>query len=274
MDDPNTPDDAPPPEVDQEKFEFEDPTYLDQDELESLEKEIAQQRRRMTRSDRRTAKKAAKSARYPVERCVIAADWAEQRFGPVAMMRERPDDEVAFGSAIVDLGALGLKDGFFEPGMPRRRADEMIERVQSMGAELEECDPDVASKVLRHAVAFAKKCGIDPPTEYFALRKFFGDPDLSEVDVDVPLGHRGKPVLVPGPRDDVEELAATLEEKLGRNGFYLGAPNTGPTSDAREESQGKEDDVRARAPTPPDQPAVGDDEDDDSGTDIIMPGDF
>jgi len=276
MDDPNMPDDAPPPEAEQREFEFEEPKYLDDDELESLEKESARQRRRMTRSDRRTAKKAAKIARYPVKRCVIAADWADQRFGPIAMIRKRPDDEVAFGSGIVDLGALGLKDGFFEASIPRRRGDEMIERVQSMGAELEECDPAVASKVLRHATAFAKKCGIDPPTEYFALRKFFGVSDLSDVDVEVPLGHRGKPVLIPGPHDDVEELVETLEDELGRNGFYLGAPSSGPTSNASADSQRGGAGDRASAPTPPDPsaPLGVDDEDDESGSDIIMPGDF
>lgn len=277
VDHPSTPDDEPPPKATQEELEFEDPAYLDADELEPIERDLADERRRMSRSDRRAVKKAAKMARYPVERCVIATDWDDQRFGPVAMVRTRPDDHIAFGSSIIDLGGLGLKSGFVEFSMTSSRADEMIERVQELGADLEECEPKLASKVLRHAVAFAAKCGIDPPHEYFALRKFFGDHDLSEVEGDVPLGHRGKPVLIPGPEDDVEELAAQFEEELGRNGFYLGAPNSGPArADKSEESSARAGEgagERAHAPTPPDLDA-DDTGDDDSESDILMPGDF
>jgi len=278
----NTPDDSPPPEATQDDLEFEAPSYLGDDEVEEIERELGRERRRLTSSDRRAAKKAAKIARYPVERCVIASDWADQRFGPVALIRTRPDEEVAFGSGIVDLGGLGLKSGLFEAGMSRSRADEMIERVQELGADLEECEPEVASKVLRHAVAYAARIGIDPPDEYFALRKFFGDSDLSAVETDVPLGHRGKPVLIPGPNDDVEALAAQFEEELGRNGFYLGAPNRGPKRAGGDRAKGdggsrasaeREEGGRARAPTPPGGPGENS-ADDSSETDIIMPGDF
>lgn len=270
MDEPPTPDPKASGNTDTEyRLEFEDPAYLTEERVEELLQDVAKMRRRMTRSQRREVKKAAKFARYPIGRCVVGRDWGEQRFCAFAFTREKPSGDVVFGSGVVDLGTQGLKDGNFEPAVSEAQADKVIDGVARRGAGIEKAEPALVQKILEHGVAFAGLNGFAPPRVYFALDRLLGDHDLSKVETKVPLGHRGKPILIPGPNDDPEALAETLTETVGANGFYT------PRAVAEESESGGDGTPKTRgadgsAADADSTPDVANDDD----SDIIMPGDF
>ncbi|MFB6350252.1 MAG: hypothetical protein ABEK29_00460 [Bradymonadaceae bacterium] len=210
---------------------FEDPVYSSASDIEEFDRIAARVRRRLTRRQRKRVKKASKLRRYRVDRCLIQANWEDVRFATIFMLRHQPNDELAVGSALVDLACLGLKDTIFHPRIDSERARETVFRFEETGNKLTEYSPGLAAKVLVHGVAYATRLGFAIPPDYFVLRAFFGEPDPPETEPRVPLGHRGKPFFVAGPYDDTDAVMSHLEKRLGPNGFYVIVPTRHPTSD-------------------------------------------
>lgn len=204
--------------------DFVDPVYLDDEEIREFQQRAAERRRHLTPGKRRQVEKARKRRRFKVERGVIRANWGEERFAPFVVTRRRPDGNVALGSGIVDLGCLGLKDAIFEPSVSPEMADEVVEAIGAIGERRESCAAELAAKILVHGVAYANRLGFEIPREYFPLRGLLGGKIGEFPERPVRLGHRGKPVFVAGPYDDVAAIRAHLEERLGVNGYYVVTP--------------------------------------------------
>ncbi len=166
---------------------------------------------------------------WPLYECLITKDW--QRPGEIVqalVARQSPAGTIAAGVFLIDLGCLGLKNGFvrlFDSAEEyRRKLRQLIEENQ----ELLGTDLDLVAKVIREAIAYAQKLGFAPhPNSRRGMALLAGaDPDAC--DIPVPLGDgTGRPFFIAGPYDDVREVLSRLERAVGRGGFDYVAPLAG-----------------------------------------------
>ena len=159
--------------------------------------------------------------KWPLLECLISAHWRDpMSLCQILVARQAPTGDVGVGVFLVDLGCLGLKNGFLS------RFDSVYEYRSTLRAKLMErdelisCDIALAAKVLDEAVKFAGKLGFEPDKDGRKALKTLGDADPEDCIETVPLGGEdGRPFFFAGPNDNVPRIMATLERSVGRDGF-------------------------------------------------------
>ena len=85
-------------------------------------------------------------------------------------------------------------------------------------------DVNLAAKIIREAIAYAKELGFRPDPDYRDAMPILGDADPDACDTPIPLGKDGKPLFIAGPYDNVGRIMDKLTRKLGPDGFHFLAP--------------------------------------------------
>jgi hypothetical protein len=170
------------------------------------------------------------SSTWPLHECWIAKEWREEgAIVQVIVSRLSPQGQVAAGVFLVDLGCLGVKNAFGRVFDTRLGyAQELLQHTLAT-QEMIECSLDLAAKVIRDAIAYARDLGFSPHRDYRDAVLVLGDANPDACDEIVPLGKDGKPFFVSGPYDNVDRIIAKLTRRLGPEGFHylvgLGAPD-------------------------------------------------
>lgn len=200
----------------------EGPVYLADEEVEEAARERRRQRRLLSRSERGNADKAAKLARYEVDRCFVNGEWQSARWSHLTVARRIPGDEYAVLFVLLDLGCLGIKNYALETGMDAVDLDDAVDRIYGDETPAIACTLDLASRILHHGVTWSERAGFDVGEGYFVADAFLGDADPKGVDTPVPLGRDGEPFYVPSPGDDWEAVMEQLDDQLGADNYgYL-----------------------------------------------------
>jgi hypothetical protein len=198
-------------------------------------------KRRQKKLERKAAKRKAKqqaeasapkgrraqlraSASWPLHECLVTRDWRDtSEITQVLVARRSPAGQVAIGAFLVDLGCLGVKAAFGRLFDTLGEYKEMRDEMQSR-QELVKADPNLAARIIREAIAYAKELGFQPDPDYRDAMLVLGDADPDACDEPVPLGKDGKPYFIPGPDDRVQLIMAKLMRKLGPDGFHYLVP--------------------------------------------------
>jgi hypothetical protein len=198
-------------------------------------------KRRQKKLERKAAKRKAKqqaeasapkgrraqlraSASWPLHECLVTKDWRDTgEITQVLVARRSPAGQVAIGAFLVDLGCLGVKAAFGRLFDTLGEYKEMRDEMQSR-QELVKADPNLAARIIREAIAYAKELGFQPDPDYRDAMLVLGDADPDACDEPVPLGKDGKPYFIPGPDDRVQLIMAKLMRKLGPDGFHYLVP--------------------------------------------------
>jgi hypothetical protein len=188
---------------------------------------------------------------FPLHEVLITQDWENTaQITQILVARRAPAGQMIAGVFLVDLACLGVKSAFirlFPSPAEYERIRSGIRSRQKMIA----CDLNLAAKVVREAVRYARSLGFEPNPDYQEARLIFGDADPDASPVAVPTGGpEGKPLFMAGPHDDAQQIIQHLTRKLGPNGFHFMAPlvgdeefDFGEEEDVeREEVEDKEDD--------------------------------
>jgi len=140
--------------------------------------------------------------------------------------REEDTLDIVTGVFLVDLGCLGVKNGFLsflDPSEYDRLVDGLCE-TQPMVA----CEPDLAAKIVLTGLEHADSLGFKPhPDAMEALLVLLGA-DASACNELVPHGDgEGKPFYISGPHDNVKRVLTTLDRTVGPGGYeyIVGGPN-------------------------------------------------
>jgi len=163
--------------------------------------------------------------------CWISEEWRDPGVAVMVLVaRSSGTGAMAVGSFLVDMGCLGLKDGFMIESdiLDFREMREQMQRAQP----LIRCEPEVALGVVLAAGEYGESLGFEQHEDAVdALGIFVGlDPD--DCTTDAPVGGPdGKPLYVAGPDDDVEDVLATLDREVGSGeyDFVIGS-EADPTS--------------------------------------------
>ncbi len=121
----------------------------------------------------------------------------------VAITRRMTHGSFIVGIALVDRTFFGVKDAHIRGPMSRDGIDHLFEHL---GQEMLEVSVPEAQSVVFHAIAWAKRLGMDPHPDFPSA--LFGPPP--DPLLDTPLARPRTPVYMPGPRDDNAKVMRAL----------------------------------------------------------------
>jgi hypothetical protein len=195
-------------------------------------------RRRAAKAARRKAVVAAKrktegtsvsftervrrAAAGSIDCCVLHAVLFEQGNGTLILARTAADGDLLMAAFLLDVFCLGVKDVTLQ-SVDRSTLDLYVKAMDSTSPMIE-VDPAYARKLVRAAVAYAQSIGFDPPREYEAAERLFGDISAEVCLDEFTFGHNGKPLYVPGPSETAGQIGRRVQQlyrRLGDGGFDL-----------------------------------------------------
>lgn len=184
-----------------------------------------------------------RAADWPVYEVMISRDW--QRHGAdelvqILVARRSPGGEIAAGSFLVDLGCLGVKNALGKVLDTIGEYEELRIGLASR-QPMVETDLNVAAKVVREAIEYARQLGFSPHRDYYDVAPLLEGADPDAAPVEVPLGKDGKPFFVAGPYDNVPRIMAQLTKAVGPpDNFHYLVPVELP-GNIEDELEGDED---------------------------------
>ncbi len=157
---------------------------------------------------------------WPIHEVLVTEDWQEP-CGHVQLLVSRRSPETGdftTGVFLVDLGCLGVKDGFLAL-VNSEEYDYLVESLRS-SEPIVSCDLDLAAKILLTSLEYAESLGFEPRPDAVDAFPLLIGADASACGEAVPVGDgKGKPFYVAGPDDDADSIMATLEQAVGLDGF-------------------------------------------------------
>lgn len=169
-----------------------------------------------------------KAGSWPMYECLATKAW--QKPGEIIQIlvaRRSPTGQVACGVFLVDLGCLGVKNGFASLFDSEGEYRETLRRRIVESQPMQAVEPNLAAKIVREAIVYAQGLGLSPHRDSRDAMLVLGDADPDTCDTPVPLGNgAGKPFFVAGPYDNVPLIMARLERAVGRDGFEYLVPLT------------------------------------------------
>jgi hypothetical protein len=164
------------------------------------------------------------SGSWPLYECWLTKEWqAEGTIIQILVARRSPQGQIAAGTFLVDLGCLGVKSAFGSLFDTQREYRELRDGMKAR-QDLIKADVNLAAKIIREGIAYAKDLGFNPDPDYRDAMPVLGDADPDACDLPIPLGKDGKPFFFAGPYDNAERIIAKLTRKLGPDGFHFMMP--------------------------------------------------
>ena len=185
------------------------------------------------------------AARWPLYECLVTKEWQDtMKLTQVLVVRRSPLGQVAAGLFLVDLACLGVKDAFPAVFDSVAEYNQKLRRRTTERQAMIPADLNLAAKIIRESIAYARKLGFAPHQDYAPTSILLGNANPGDCDVPVPLGGKnGKPFFCSGPYDNVPRIMAQLERAVGPGGFdfLIGIPQK--LDLAEEEEEGEEEET-------------------------------
>ncbi len=165
-------------------------------------------------------------ADWPIHEVLIPDEWQTPcSLLQMLVSRRSPEGDLVAGLFLVDLGCLGLKNGFLTL-VTGHEYDQIVSKYRSAQRMLG-CSLDLAAKVLLVALEYADSLGFQPHPDAEDAFPILLGADPSACDEQVPVGDgTGKPFYCSGPHDNVDRILQTLERTQGEGNyeFMIGGP--------------------------------------------------
>ena len=150
---------------------------------------------------------------FPLLECLINANWQQDNSGLVQILlaRQQPDGDICFGSYLVDMYCLGLKNTYANAGFSRTRYENEVRGRIFRGVPPEECPVELAHQMIYASIEYAARFGFQPEKD-FALSQYLLAPrgELEE-PYELTFGKNGKPFFIAGPHDNATHILKQLE---------------------------------------------------------------
>ena len=163
---------------------------------------------------------------FPLLECLITANWQQDNSGMVQILlaRQQPDGDICFGSYLVDMYCLGLKNTFANAGFSRTRYENEVRGRIFRGVPPEECPVELAHQMIYASIEYAARFGFQPEKD-FALSQYLLEPrgELEE-PYELTFGKNGKPFFIAGPHDNATRILKQLEKTAGPDNYDFLAP--------------------------------------------------
>ncbi len=164
------------------------------------------------------------AASWPLHEVLITEDWRDpMTFTQVLIVRKGPDGLYAVALALVDQACMGVKTAFSKV-VDKREYRQLRSELTSI-QKLSKGDINLAAKIIRESVAYARSFGIKPDPDIAQTQILLQGADPDACHEPIPLGGpEGKPTFIAGPYDNIPKIIKTLEKHLGPDGFHVLLP--------------------------------------------------
>jgi hypothetical protein len=180
---------------------------------------VAQKRRAETLETSLPAR-VLRAAQAPIQCCLITRSLFGTGMGTLILARGATPHHLAFGSFLLDVFCLGIKNVMFE-SCESDEFDAYVD-VTDAGSPLASFDPSDARKLLRDLAAWSQSIGFPPHRDFAAVERLFGEVSADASEAEYPFGSDGKPLYIPGPFDSpslIRRRIEQLQKHLGEGGF-------------------------------------------------------
>jgi hypothetical protein len=186
-------------------------------------------KKKLKRDDKRTAL-ARRHSDNPVIRFAAAAMWPivetlvpdtllSDGIGQLLIARRIPDGRLAFGSFLVDVYCLGVKDAYWDI-ISEWEFDNIKTKLGGHQA-LQSVTPEYFAKLIYGAVEYAQSMNIAPHTDYGPARMLLAGIDASLCADTLLFGKEGKPLYINGPRDSPEKIKVIMQKVRMAGGDFM-----------------------------------------------------
>jgi hypothetical protein len=182
---------------------------------------VAQKRRAETLEAGLPAR-VLRAGRAPIQRCLLTESLFDIGMGTVVLARGATPHDIVFGSFLVDVFCLGVKNVMFES--IEGEAFEALLDAMVATSPLVPVEPSYARKLLRDLAAWSQSIGFAPHRDFAVVEPLFGDVSADASDADFRFGRDGKPLYIPAPGESsltVQRQIERLRRALGDDGFGL-----------------------------------------------------
>ncbi len=153
-----------------------------------------------------------KSTEYPVYECRINEDWQEKGLATIFVLRQLPNLKYIFGTYLVDILCMGLKNTFCNANMPYSTIERMMERAHS---PLIHSEYEDSRSIILGGIEYAKGLGFNPNRDW-EDSKHIVEPERPFHNK-FTFGKDGKPIYIPGPDDNPTEIMSKLSAALNKS---------------------------------------------------------
>ena len=168
----------------------------------------------------------SKARSWPIHEVVVSSNWAEEaQLATVVVARRSSGGTIVAAMFLVDRCCLGVKNAFSEVFANAGEYDTRFRARFIRGEPMVLIELDLAAKIVRTSVSFARDLGFRPSADYKTARLLLEGADSDRCRTDISTGGPdGKPLYIAGPEDDVRRIMTHLRNKLGLDGFHYIAP--------------------------------------------------
>lgn len=163
---------------------------------------------------------------FPIFECLISSNWqaSDTDLIQVIVARQQTEGAICFGSYLIDRLCLGVKDTLAKADVSLSDYENKILARNFRAGTPEECTPELAHQMVYASIEYAAKFGFSPEKD-FAQSQYLLAPrgELAE-PYNLKFGKNGKPLFIPGPFDDVEEITQQLEKTAGHGNYDVILP--------------------------------------------------
>jgi len=153
-----------------------------------------------------------KSRNWPIKECKINSTWRENGLANIMISRIQPNNRIVFGSYLVDIFCLGLKNTFCNADIPQSIYTSLIKEMYREDLAIE-CTSSLAHTIIYGGIEFASKYGFAAHEDFNLSKYILEEPESFEKDESVEFGEKGKPLFIQGPYDDSNKVINTLVSK-------------------------------------------------------------
>lgn len=168
---------------------------------------------------------ARQAHKYPIEGSWVQPGWQSLGIAVVAIARRQPDRALVFGTYLVDLLCLGLKDTLFVANAPLAGFYESLKKRVYDGDPPDKISTELAHEIIYGGIEYAAQWGFRPHRDFRVSQHILDPPDTHDRTGQVKFGRDGKPRYIAGPRDNVKRILEQLTRTVGEENFEFVSPD-------------------------------------------------
>jgi hypothetical protein len=163
---------------------------------------------------------------WPVVEAYVSEELWDEGIGYAVLARREPGGQIVFGSFLVDVLCLGVKDAYWR-ACPMEDFRELIREMDKFQT-MRPIEPACLAKIVLGAVDFAQSFGFPPHADFRHASHLLDGIDPSECPERYTFGEDGRPYYIQGPSETPTQAMAIAErlQEVGGN-FQLAVQGEG-----------------------------------------------
>lgn len=155
-----------------------------------------------------------KARDLPIKECWVTKNYKEKGAAHLLVARQHASGNVTFGSYLVDISCLGVRDAMYRYNISAYDYEKRIEYLNSTD-EVEQISYEKAHNLIYGAIEYAEDLGI-APHKNFRIAQYILEEDTDEIPlIEMEFGLNGMPHLAVSSQSEANRYIPLLEKHTG-----------------------------------------------------------